>query len=231
MGRFITQDPIRDGINWYAYDGNNPLVYVDPTGLRPRAKRDYEEPVSDENNAKPVTPIGVPGPMATFKEVDTGNDIANIGLGVAAGIANIPSSVINLVLGHASNVNDAASSVGKSVDNVVTPLIGISLQDAFFAIEAGGGPGFTTALIQKIQTGFKSMKPCFSSGNAAGNVKKLFGPSRAASYIKVWEVGVVNPTLQRGAFKVTPGQSYMWAIDEAGVPVIGQEVLAPGASA
>lgn len=33
LGRFISQDPIRDGLNWYAYCANNPLKYIDPTGL------------------------------------------------------------------------------------------------------------------------------------------------------------------------------------------------------
>jgi RHS repeat-associated protein len=33
IGRFITEDPIRSGLNWYAYCGNNPLSYTDPTGL------------------------------------------------------------------------------------------------------------------------------------------------------------------------------------------------------
>jgi RHS repeat-associated protein len=32
-GRFITEDPIRYGANWYGYANNNPLMYVDPTGL------------------------------------------------------------------------------------------------------------------------------------------------------------------------------------------------------
>ncbi|MBR5236915.1 MAG: RHS repeat-associated core domain-containing protein [Clostridia bacterium] len=32
-GRFITEDPIRDGLNWYAYCGNNPVNCVDPWGL------------------------------------------------------------------------------------------------------------------------------------------------------------------------------------------------------
>ena len=31
-GRFITEDPIRDGANWYGYCGNNPIAYVDPNG-------------------------------------------------------------------------------------------------------------------------------------------------------------------------------------------------------
>ncbi len=32
IGRFIQQDPVGDGMNWYAYVGNNPVVFSDPTG-------------------------------------------------------------------------------------------------------------------------------------------------------------------------------------------------------
>ncbi len=32
LGRFISEDPVKDQANWYAYCGNCPLVYVDPTG-------------------------------------------------------------------------------------------------------------------------------------------------------------------------------------------------------
>ncbi len=34
-GRFITEDPIRDGYNWYVYCGNNPIMFVDPSGENP----------------------------------------------------------------------------------------------------------------------------------------------------------------------------------------------------
>ena len=33
IGRFVSQDPIGEGNNWYAYAGSNPVVRVDPEGL------------------------------------------------------------------------------------------------------------------------------------------------------------------------------------------------------
>jgi RHS repeat-associated protein len=35
IGRFIQQDPIGDGINWYAYADNNPVRYLDADGASP----------------------------------------------------------------------------------------------------------------------------------------------------------------------------------------------------
>ncbi|MYE91471.1 RHS repeat-associated core domain-containing protein [Candidatus Poribacteria bacterium] len=34
IGRFTQRDPAGDGVNWYAYTANNPLSFIDPTGLR-----------------------------------------------------------------------------------------------------------------------------------------------------------------------------------------------------
>ena len=32
IGRFVTEDPVKDGVNWYVYCANNPLVFFDPSG-------------------------------------------------------------------------------------------------------------------------------------------------------------------------------------------------------
>ena len=32
LGRFTSQDPARDGVNWWIYCGGNPITFVDPTG-------------------------------------------------------------------------------------------------------------------------------------------------------------------------------------------------------
>ena len=34
IGRFTSRDPAKDGLNWYVYTANNPLKFVDPTGLK-----------------------------------------------------------------------------------------------------------------------------------------------------------------------------------------------------
>ncbi len=41
LGRFTTEDPARDGLNWYVYVRNNPLRFVDPTGLDAVADPEY----------------------------------------------------------------------------------------------------------------------------------------------------------------------------------------------
>jgi len=38
VGRFISQDPIGEGSNWYAYSDSNPVTQIDPEGLWAKEK-------------------------------------------------------------------------------------------------------------------------------------------------------------------------------------------------
>ena len=38
IGRFVSEDPIKDGNNWYVYCGNNSIVFYDPYGYWPSFK-------------------------------------------------------------------------------------------------------------------------------------------------------------------------------------------------
>ena len=55
LGRFTSEDPARDGINWHIYTYNNPLEYTDPTGLDPNyagMDANYYSGVDDPDDKK-----------------------------------------------------------------------------------------------------------------------------------------------------------------------------------
>ena len=74
-GRFASEDPARDGINWYAYVGNNPLKYTDPTGLKKKGGfwdrvKTFFERIGDafKNNSGESSKLIKHGPEYYFKD-------------------------------------------------------------------------------------------------------------------------------------------------------------------
>ena len=47
IGRFISEDPIKDGLNWYAYCENDPVNFVDPLGLWKHTDDGFESEEGD----------------------------------------------------------------------------------------------------------------------------------------------------------------------------------------
>lgn len=57
-GRFISEDPVRDGGNWYSYCNSNPVNYVDYFGLRYyNAQNDTEEDIQKGMETDPIAII------------------------------------------------------------------------------------------------------------------------------------------------------------------------------
>ncbi len=61
-GRFLSEDPARDGVSWYGYCGGNPIGYIDPFGLYPKDGDSFqrEKPKS--------TSSGYTGSMAALEK-------------------------------------------------------------------------------------------------------------------------------------------------------------------
>ena len=61
LGRFTTEDPARDGVNWYIYVSNNPLRFVDPSGLRAVIGEHVEtgEVITEDQYTAPETSVTI----------------------------------------------------------------------------------------------------------------------------------------------------------------------------
>jgi hypothetical protein len=64
--RFTTEDPVRDGANWFAYVNNDPVNWIDPWGLKGKVTNESgfvilvkpEDPIDKDNVFEPISPGG-----------------------------------------------------------------------------------------------------------------------------------------------------------------------------
>ena len=67
VGRFIQRDPAGQGVNWYAYGANNPMRFVDPTGMYIELPGGTEiRSVPNQVNGSYVKPSGLSGNDSLF---------------------------------------------------------------------------------------------------------------------------------------------------------------------
>ena len=93
IGRFVSEDPVKDGTNWYVYCNNNPVVSVDSNGLWIETAFDavsFAWSVGDVicNPTDPWAWAGLAGDAVDFIPVVTGVGEAIKGAGAAARVAD-----------------------------------------------------------------------------------------------------------------------------------------------
>ena len=71
-GRFLTEDPSRDGTNWYGYCNNNSVNMIDPTGMVSSVKDDYETPENNKDRSKKERIRKAANKVNELEEADAG---------------------------------------------------------------------------------------------------------------------------------------------------------------
>ena len=81
-GRFITEDPIRDGTNWYTYCAGNPVMFVDPMGT--------DAIIITNENAVGVQGVATAGHTSAIYQDDQGEWYFTYWGNKAAAVIHIP---------------------------------------------------------------------------------------------------------------------------------------------
>ena len=76
-GRFITEDPIRSGLNWYTYCENNPIMFIDPLGLADYIYTDKDKFIKENEYKTRIFGIKTKTPDRYYIEVDKERYLVN----------------------------------------------------------------------------------------------------------------------------------------------------------
>jgi hypothetical protein len=96
LGRFISVDPAKQELNWYAYCGNNPVKYVDPDG-------EFFDAIFDA--------IGIAWDIVEIA-ANPSNPISWVSLAADVGCLFIPGAT---GAGSAIKAADKAANIGKAI--------------------------------------------------------------------------------------------------------------------
>ena len=116
-GRFITEDPIKDGLNWYAYCGGNPSKYIDPSGLYYLEKDENGQVYAVIEAGDTLSDIALAevGDANAWRKINYTGDTSKIRVGQRINISNIydDKHPISVALSNSLPFNGKPNSVGK----------------------------------------------------------------------------------------------------------------------
>jgi RHS repeat-associated protein len=174
LGRFLTEDPIRDGLNWYAYAGGNPLYFIDPSGLAMEALRKWVE--TKAAAAGVSYSIGWDDKTKTATVFMSGNGYS----ASAYFVAGVDKTYIelatnrmivddNLLWAAFWQVIDPAS---KSLfDAVLSTIPLVSYGQAIAGMDLDGRPLTGEQRLQKLGQGLNASADALETGLIAGGIK------------------------------------------------------------
>jgi RHS repeat-associated protein len=198
---FISEDPARDGSNWYGYCGNNPMTRVDPTGLRwaydgsgmrwfdddtnkPDDSRDYQKENGGNNpSGKPDPEAEKRAKEAQIKDLQAkGADLANKASYFIPGRANAGLAYEYFKQGNygraaihelAAIVDNATALMGGALVGKLLSLGGEGFQFLKSVVTKGVSKPATTAVVDTTATEAGSAVTQAAAGNVAKPALRL----------------------------------------------------------
>ena len=118
----------KDGLNWYVYCSNNPMVIIDPSGLRGEKAPPF---LTDSNSYN-----GVAAPFNFYQGpyniapkiggINTGIKPLDIGLGVFSGIWNLFATGVNTVTNGVGYISEGVNGAIQSIDDKIPDSLSLS---------------------------------------------------------------------------------------------------------
>ena len=127
-GRFSSEDPIRDGLNWYTYCANNPILYVDPLGTdyyvyygsdQGWAAQQYEKQLKKDYKDVPIHMIFVKNPDVFYERweamgIENGNEVTIDGV-----IINLHGNPTNFYASDGTAIDLSQTSNERSLSTLL----------------------------------------------------------------------------------------------------------------
>ncbi|MCI8405151.1 MAG: RHS repeat-associated core domain-containing protein [Clostridia bacterium] len=213
IGRFMSEDPAQDGLNWYVYCGNNPVMFVDPKGT-------HDIPLYNGDNI-----------------YDVRYDIRNL-VDLVGGLIHFENGTLSIkALGHISYINveelaNAESGYRAEDSHYINGFLHYTMKEFLELI--GANYSMQTVQMEITSNDVKYQRWSQNLGSAAmklleGSATSLLDATGAigqaiSSFIDVSGVsfeGNYNDILQEGFYK----KQYIEIYDEYGKGIITNYIL------
>jgi len=173
LGRFRTEDPIRDRLNWYIYCSSNPISYIDPSGLVDVALREHLNKAYGIDNKDIVWDPKTRGATVTFRGV-THTFYGNIN---SDGIMRIDDNIILRIFGLPIFDIASRSLLGDFLETI--PIVDYA--QAAFGINLNGQQLTTAQREAKLSQGLNASADALCNGLIMGGTIEFVGPMPAIS--------------------------------------------------